>query len=54
MLYWSLVDTSGVVSNSCNMGMKALPDMYARQPEATGRGHTYQAKPELPRVTTNM
>ena len=32
--------------NSCNTGMRALHDMYARLPE--GRGHTYQAKPECP------
>ena len=33
---------------SCNMGIWALPDMYALYPRASGPqtvGHTYQAKP---------
>ena len=28
------------------MGMRALPDMYAREPQA--QGHTNQAKPKFP------
>ena len=45
------------ICNSCNMGMRALPGMYAQLPEGQrpeGRGHTYQAKPEYARVTANM
>ena len=44
----SLVPTT---CNSCNTGMRALPDMYAQLPEGRrpeGRGRTYQAKPECP------
>ena len=37
--------------NSCNMGMRALPDMCAQLPEGhrpEGRWHTYQTKPKCP------
>ena len=36
-----------ITSNSCNMGARDLPDMYARSPRAEGI-RTYQANHERP------
>ena len=40
------------ICNSCNMGTRDLPDMYAQSPRAKGIhegfGHTYQANHECP------
>ena len=35
-----------VTCNSCNMGMRDLPDMFAKAIEPQAQGHTYQANHE--------
>ena len=49
-IYIRQIQSGHGISNSCNKGMRAFPDMYARLPEGhrpEGKGHTYQAKPVL-------
>ena len=33
------------LSNSCNMGSRVLPDMYAQSPGPVALEHTYQENP---------